>query len=322
MKFCIVGPGAMEIPPMGWGAVEILIHDIRCQLESLGHEVVIVNTRDKQEIIKKVNESNSDFVHVHYDEHIDIVPFISCKNVAITSHYGYLDQFHRWEDGYKKVASQFLNSDVNIFALSPSIANVYCRVGVDFSRLQVVYNGVREDLFSFEEDCLYKDRSLYLAKIDFRKRQHAFQEIDSLYFAGNVADSRFDTSSDRYLGEWTKDHLYENLTKYANLALLSDGEAHPLVCLEALAAGLGIVISEFSTANLDLSLPFIDVIPESRINDLDYISRTLEANRKVSTQMREKIREYSMKFSWKTVVENVYIPAVEKVIKSNESFLT
>ena len=32
MKFCIVGPGIQPIPPTGWGAVEILIDDIRKSL--------------------------------------------------------------------------------------------------------------------------------------------------------------------------------------------------------------------------------------------------------------------------------------------------
>jgi hypothetical protein len=63
------------------------------------------------------------------------------------------------------------------------------------------------------------------------------------------------------------------LTNYGNLVLLSDGEAHSLVLMEALAAGLGIVISEFATANLDLDKEFIDVIPENKINDIEYIEK-------------------------------------------------
>ena len=276
---------------------------------------MIVNIKDKREIIKQVNNADADFVHVHYDEHIDVVPYLDCDAIAATGHYAYLDQFHRWDDGYKALAAQLLDSSVNIFALSSSIANVYCRIGVDFSRLQVVHNGVREDLFRFDRNCLYKDRSLYLAKVDFRKRQHLFQSIPNLYYAGNIADVRFDSENERYLGEWSKDYLYENLTNYANLALLSDGEAHPLVCLEALVAGLGIVISEFSTANLDLSLPFIDVIPESKITDLDYVAQVLRQNRERSVGMREEIREYGLTFAWSKVVKDVYLPAVERVMK-------
>ena len=97
---------------------------------------------------------------------------------------------------------------------------------------------------------------MYLAKVDYRKRQHLFQNIDSLWFAGNIVDERYDTKNN-YLGEWSKDQLYKELTDYGNLVLLSDGEAHSLVIMEAFAAGLGVVISEYARANLDLDKKFI-----------------------------------------------------------------
>ena len=37
MKITLIGPGIMEIPPKGWGAVEILICDTKNALEELGH---------------------------------------------------------------------------------------------------------------------------------------------------------------------------------------------------------------------------------------------------------------------------------------------
>jgi hypothetical protein len=58
------------------------------------------------------------------------------------------------------------------------------------------------------------------------------------------------------LGEWDKETLYKNLTHYGNLVLLSDGEAHPLVCMEALASGLGVVVCEWGKANLDTTQRF------------------------------------------------------------------
>ena len=324
MKIAIIGPGIMPIPPTGWGAVEILIHDIRCALEDLGHTVHIVNVRDKNEIIRQTNNLDVDFVHVQYDEHIDVVPHLKCKHVAITSHYGYFEQPNRWDGGYKRIASSFLTTDVNIFALSPGIANLYKALAranagnihpsYSDDRVHVVHNGVRDDLFRFSKECKFPNRTIYLAKVDYRKRQHIFQSIPGLYFAGNIADNRFNQNSERYLGEWSKEHLYQNLTDYANLALLSDGEAHPLVCVEALSAGLGLVLSEFACANLDLSLPFIDVIPESQINNIPYVQRVLKENAAKSVPMREKIKEYGTSFSWKNVVKNSYVPTVERVI--------
>jgi len=314
MRIAIIGPGIMPIPPTGWGAVEILIHDMRCALEDLNHEVHIVNVRDKNEIIRQTNLLNADFVHVQYDEHIDVVPYLSCKNVAITSHYGYLEQPHRWDHGYKRIVQMFLNTNVNIFALSPGIANIYAGFGFNQDNIHVVHNGVRDDLFRVSQECEFPDRSLYLAKVDFRKRQHMFQEIESLYYAGNIADDRFNSKSSRYLGEWSKDYLYDNLTRYANLALLSDGEAHPLVCMEAMSAGLGLVISEFACGNLDLDKEFIDVIPERMMTNIPYIASVLNQNALKSATMRKEIREYAETFSWKSVIENVYLPSLEKVL--------
>jgi glycosyltransferase involved in cell wall biosynthesis len=308
MKICIVGPGIMSIPPKGWGAVEILIWDYKETLEKFGHEVLIVNTPNLNEIIEKVNNYEPDFVHIQYDDFYPICEYIKCENKAITSHFGYLDQINKYGSHYSRIFQGFLQlRNTKIFALSPSIAEVYKRYGYIAEKISVVPNGVREDLFRFDEECLYPDRSIYLAKIDQRKRQSSFQSIPSLYFAGNIADNGFRVN-ENYLGEWNKEHLYENLTKYANLVLLSDGEAHPLVCLEAMSAGLGLVISEWATANLDLSLPFIDVIPENKINDIEYVSRIIVENREKSLSMRKEIREYVIKnFSWTKIVSDYYL---------------
>ena len=82
MKICIVGPGIMPIPPTGWGAVEILIWDYKETLEKLGHEVVIINTRDQNQIVQLCNQHNPDFVHVQYDEFFQVCNHINCNNVA------------------------------------------------------------------------------------------------------------------------------------------------------------------------------------------------------------------------------------------------
>ena len=314
MKICIVGPGIMSIPPTGWGAVEILIWDYKQTLEKLGHEVLIVNTRDINEIVIQCNAYDPDFVHVQYDEFWQVCDFINCTNVAITSHFGYIDQPNRYDGYYNFIMNGFVSMKRGkIFALSPSIADQYRQRGFDDSRLFVVPNGVRDDLFRFDPNCDLPEESIYLAKVEPRKRQFLYQNVDGLNFAGNVIDSRFDIQKSNYLGEWSKPELYQNLTKYANLVLLSDGEAHPLVCLEALSAGLGLVISEWATANLDLSLPFIDVIPENKIGDISYVNNIIKENRIKSVKMRNEIRNYAIKnFSWEKIVKNHYLPNVQR----------
>ena len=139
-----------------------------------------------------------------------------------------------------------------------------------------------------------------------------------MWFAGNIADDRFNQKKN-YLGEWSKDKLFNELTEYGNLVLLSDGEAHPLVCMEALAAGLGVVVCEWGKANLDTSKEFITVIPEKKINDIEYVEQKIVENRKYSIEHRDEIREYGLTFDWVNVLSKHYIPAVENVIANHGS---
>ena len=303
----------MPIPPTGWGAVEILVWDTKNALEELGHEVQIINTKDYRQIINGINAFVPDFVHVHYDEFIPIMPYIQYP-AAITSHFGYLERREMF-NGYINVAKEFQRLKPVVFCLSEGIKKVYnVMFDVPKENTYVTPNGVNLDRFRRSMDPEYPDRSLYLAKIDYRKRQHLFQSIDSLWYAGNLADNRFDTDKN-YLGEWSKDTLYEQLTDYGNLVLLSDGEAHPLVCMEALAAGLGVVVCQWGAANLDLDKEFITVIPEDKINDIDFVEDAIIKNREYSINNREEIIQYSKQFEWKEVLRNHYIPSVEKVIE-------
>ena len=247
MKIAIIGPGIMPIPPTGWGAVEILVWEQKLALEELGHEALIINTQSPVEILQQINGFRPDFVHVQYDDFVEIVPYIQYP-CAITSHFGYLEQPNRWDYYGPRVAKKFADIKPNVFCLSEGIKNTYKSVmGFSDDNLFVTPNGVNLNAFRTTSDPEFPDRSIYLAKIDYRKRQHMFQSIDSLWYAGNNADNRFDTEKN-YLGEWSKDVLHDHLTEYGNLVLLSDGEAHPLVCMEALAAGLGVVVTEWGKA--------------------------------------------------------------------------
>ena len=313
MKVSIVGPGIMPIPPTGWGAVEILIWDQKLALEKLGHEVDIVNTQSPVEILNQVNKFRPDFVHIQYDDFIELYPYIQYP-CAITSHFGYFEQPNKWDYYGERIAKPFGRIQPNVFCLSGGIKDVYADIlKIPEERLFVTPNGVNVDKFRVENIPERLSDSIYLAKIDYRKRQHLFQSIKNLYYAGNNADPRFDTSNN-YLGEWSKETLYNDLTKYGNLVLLSDGEAHPLVCLEAFAAGLGVVISQWAAANLDLDKDFITVIPDDKIDDMEFVDRELVRNRYYSVNHRPEIREYAESFSWTKVVEKYYVPAMEKII--------
>ena len=313
MKISIIGPGIMPIPPTGWGAVEILIWDQKLALEKLGHEVQIVNTQSPIDIIKQINSFRPDFVHIQYDDFIELYSYVQYP-CAITSHFGYLEQPNRWDYYGARIAKPFQDIKPNVFCLSYGIKEVYQNIlNIPSDRLFVTPNGVNINEFNYVSNPKHSDRSIYLAKIDYRKRQYLFQSIKTLWYAGNVADTRFDQSRN-YLGEWSKHTLYNNLTHYGNLVLLSDGEAHPLVCMEALAAGIGVVVSQWGAANLDISKEFITVIPEDKINDIEYVESRIIENREYSVQHRDEIREYVKQFDWTTVIKDIYVPTIEKII--------
>lgn len=312
MRISIIGPGIMPIPPTGWGAVEILIWDYYEELKKLGHEVQIVNTQNLQQIVDEVNSFSPDFVHLQYDDLYPVLDWISCPNKAATSHFGYLEVPHHLLGGYERIFRGFVNGNFKIFCLSEGIRQVYLNGGADPSRLYVTPNGARSDLFEYYDSPEFPDKSIYLAKITDRKKQYIYQDLEFIHFAGNQDDTRFNFNRSNYLGEWTKDKLYKELSKYSNLVLLSDGEAHPLVCCEALICGLGLVVSEYASGNLDRSLPFIEIIPNDKLHDLDYVSESIRRNQGISNRMRSEIRKYGLgNFDWDKLVKE-YAETISK----------
>jgi hypothetical protein len=88
--------------------------------------------------------------------------------------------------------------------------------------------------------------------------------------------------------------------------------------MEALSAGLGVVVCEWGRANLDISKEFITVIPENKISDLEYVESKIIENREYSVNNRKEIVEYSKKFDWKEILQKHYIPSIQKIIADSQ----
>ena len=330
LRITLVGPGLRPIPPKGWGAVEILIADQAAMLQAAGHEVTIVNQQERTQALKEVVASQPDLVHIHYDEYIGWAEEIPCASVVATSHYPYLEVYTNYEYLFRQPAlvaglrllsrlvphryllalgfsppllsalsyevcfRAFLRSKCSIICLSTGIARVYRRFGFRGS-ISVCPNGARDDLIQFRSIPLYPDLSICVGKIQARKRQYYLKSLHDIRFVGPIVDPRFSSNHPGYLGSWSREQLFTQLTHYANLVLLSDGEAHPLVCAEALIAGLGLVVSERAAANLDSSLPFITVIPDVVLHDLEYVALSIRRNRQRCKELgRVVIRDYGL----------------------------
>jgi hypothetical protein len=115
------------------------------------------------------------------------------------------------------------------------------------------------------------------------------------------------------------------LANYGNLVLLSNGEnGTPLVIKEALMAGLPIVTNKYSADDLDTTLPFIDIIPDDKLGDLEYIQEVINKNLKKQNYQTE-IRNYGeSNFSWENLVEK-YLECINNITlieRSNEQIFT
>lgn len=309
MKIVLIGPGLAPIPPKGWGAVESLVWDYYLNLKERGYEVEIVNTNPGK-VIKICLKMKPDIIHIMYDDHICLVPRLKwCPKIIYTNHYAYITSKYL-ETKYRSYLQTHMrrvlnfSQEITFNCLSPKIKEVFIKYGFPEERINVLHNGAREDVFRFSEECKFPQKTICIGKIELRKRQYVIQGIDGIDFAGNYHNSPFAKKESNYLGEWTKEVLYDQTTNYANLILVSDGEADPLVVKEALMAGLGVVVSECASENLDRERDFIDVIPDNKLNDISYVTEIVRENRRKSVSMRNEIRKYALEnFSWKSVID-------------------
>ena len=305
----LIGPGMKPIPPNGWGAIESLVWDYHENLLKKGVHSTIINDSNLREVVSQCNTSNPDVVHIMYDDYIIIAPYLNCRRILYTSHYAYIThpqfetKYAYYFNNYFKKVIEYQNL-IQLNVISNEIADVYRKYGYQ-KEINIICNGAREDLFRYTKEPTLTNKSVYVAKIEKRKCQYKYQIISSIDFVGNYHDSTFDIGRSNYLGEWDKQKLYSNLTDYGNLVLLSEGEADPLVVKEGLIAGLGVVVSECASANLDTSLPFITVIPNDKLDDINFVFRKIVQNRLTSIKMREEIREYALsKFSWNKIIDD------------------
>jgi len=333
MKIALIAPGIMPVPPPGWGAVEILIWDYYNELHAAGHDVVIINkirtnptdqsnpnTAYCRELISEINTGGFDFVHLHYDVLFHIVPFLTARVIGITSHYPYIDNLDKHQaDGFTGIFNFMIQmpgirstGKVINFVLADKDIAFLIKHGADSRYIYKLENGIA-DKFTFKSviEATYRDKTIYLGKITSRKGQSRYCNLEGIHIVGPCGEGLAN-----YQGAWSRNDVYSKLGDYGNLMLLSEGEADPLVVKEAMMAGLGVVINETSGKNLDRNLDFVSFIPDSRLDDLEYIQCVMDNNRKISYQKRDMIRQYAREhFSWTPLISR-YIGIIENQLSS------
>ena len=300
MRICFIAPGEISIPPSGWGALETVVWNQYANLKKIGYDVSIINELDSKLTLDKINEINPDVVHLHYGSHYEIMPYIKCRKI-VTNHDG---SFLSSINFHESVIRNFLY-DCEFFILTTWEKDFLLKIGISPQKVKILPNGVGFSAFNFETKPRLPEASICLGKIDKRKNQAFLQSLrNNIYFVGQNTIQEFNQLDDKYLGLWSREQVYKNLTYFTNLVLISDLELQPLVCLEALSAGLGLVVSEAASQNLDTSLPFITVIKQDSIYDPETVSSLILDNRNTCRNIgREKIREYAQQFDWKNIVK-------------------
>lgn len=292
----------MPVPPTGWGAVELIVWDYAVQLRNCGHEVKIVNEKlgNKEDHIKnsdlisrtmdEINGWNPDFVHFNYDHHISLAKLVDAPT-AVSSHYGsQADPENR--TGYEWILEKMAENHSFVFTASDRNIPHYLQFGVKPSLIWNWVYGVSSESFRYSKSPSRVSKSLCLGRIVEYKQQGRIQRAcPSVDFVGPKSYEGFDYSHDSFKGPWTQEEVKNNLTDYGNLVLVGYGEDAPRVTMEALCSGLGLVVSEEASANLDRSLPFIDVIDRKSITD-EELNEVVVRNREVSTKLRDDIVEY------------------------------
>jgi len=298
MKISFIAPGEITIPPNGWGALETVVWHQSQSLRDLGYNIQIVNEPEPQKAYEQIAKFNPDIVHLHYGKHYEILPHINARKI-VTNHNG---SFINNLKFHEAIIREFMY-DCEFFNLTTWECDLLKTIGFPPKNIKILPNGVDYNSFRKSEKPKHKDRSICLGKIDKRKRQAFLQDLDAqIDFVGQNSDIDFNPLHTNFLGPWTRDQVYNHLTEYSNLILLSESELQPLVCLEALSAGLGLVLTEACTQNLDTSLPFISVIPNDKNTDKAYIKHTIIENRKYCNYIdRQEILQYAAKFDWHNI---------------------
>ncbi len=320
MRVLLVGGGNIPIPPPGWGGVENLIWQQKCALEREGHEVAICNKNvpgsRKYLLAMHARPWQYDVVHLHHDSHTKYWLFWSRLRrfpLVVSTHYGYAAFPKKWKKSYQRTFRWMRRADYLIL-ISGEIKSVFERLGCH-AEMFVLPNGINCDATRFGPDA--EKQAIVLGRIEHRKQQAFLADLLDGHsaqcdFVGPMdEDTGFAVNgkNTQYLGEWDREQVCCNLTRYACLVLLSDGEGHAAVVSEAMAAGLSLVLSPEASHNLDLSRPWIYVVDREQKDITDVIQQAVRDNPAYRSQIRQHCRQH---FDWSVILPR-YIGFLERV---------
>ncbi|CAN5486997.1 hypothetical protein BH11ARM2_BH11ARM2_07980 [soil metagenome] len=270
MRIALVGHGVMPIPPQGWGAVEILIWEYAQRLRERGIEVEIVNVPHRvavKEFARLRREGKKfDWIWCHNERAVPYLArakWVHGARLVSTCHTPMTDLHPTERFDHARPLRKAARAPYQL-TLIEEAGLMFKTLNLD-AKIAHLPNGVDTNGFRFDPGG-GNGRALCLGAIQPRKRQRRLADLADAYglpidFAGPTKDDvapedRID-GRPNYLGPWDRETVKDRLTEYSALVLWSASEVQALVVVEAMAAGLNVVVSPESANNLDLSQPFL-----------------------------------------------------------------
>ena len=322
MKIAIFHPKTKPMPPTGYSPVESVIWETAKHLKRLRHKVTLLEFDLTSDIVDLLENRNYDFCHIHYDKMFMMVPVLTARypymKIGMSSHYSHIQssQWRRIDRRESYYNWMIRNKDVFHFPVSEQDKRFYLQEGILPHRINRLKLGVAADDINFTKVPSLATKTICLGKITQERGQFLVQNLPSVEVVGPVQDDVGFEKNSSYLGCWSQKDVFKNLTNYGSMILLSTKESKtPTVIKEALCAGLGIVTTESCAQELDVSQPFIDIIPDNMIYNKGYVKKVILENRMMSIPMRHHIRDYGMKeFAWSSLIKD-YEQSIKDIVK-------